>query len=200
MPLSCRARPEWTRTQLPRPREPTASPATEAGPGRDFRSCSRTFPEPSRHIRAPLARQRAGQLICYVRFMDDVVILAKSRWQLRRAIVQLHAVLRPLNLRLHRRKRFIGRVTVGFDFLGYRLHPGRKLRPSWESLRRLRMRARRLYEREADLGRLRQYVARWWRWLHGGLWGRVSRLGGIPRLTKHILAHLRINRPRGREG
>ena len=69
--------------------------------------------------RAMVACQRAGQLICYVRFMDDVVLLAKSRWQLRRAIAQLHAVLRPLNLRLHRRKRFIGRVIVGFDFLGY---------------------------------------------------------------------------------
>ena len=58
------------------------------------------------------------------------MLLAKSRWQLRRAIAALHAVLRPLHLRLHRVKRFIGRTSTGFDVLGYRLHPGRKLRPS----------------------------------------------------------------------
>ena len=133
--------------------------------------------------------------------MDDVVLLAKTRWQLRRAIAVLHAALRPLHLRLHRVKRFIGRTARGFDFLGYRLHPGRKLRPSKESLRRLRTRARRLYEREGTVWRLRQYVRRWWRWLHGGLWGRVRRDGGAERITRHILAHLRIQqRPMGRYG
>ena len=33
-----------------------------------------------------------GQLVHYVRYMDDVVLLAKSRWQLRRAITALQAV------------------------------------------------------------------------------------------------------------
>jgi RNA-directed DNA polymerase len=141
-----------------------------------------------------------GQLVQYVRYMDDVVLLAKSRWQLRRAIAALHAVLRPLHLRLHRVKRFIGRTSTGFDFLGYQLHPGRKLRPSKESLRRLRTRARRLYEREGDVFRLRQYVQRWWGWLHGGLWGRVRRAGGAERITRHVLAHLRIPRPMCRNG
>ena len=141
-----------------------------------------------------------GQLVQYVRYMDDVVLLAKSRWQLRRAIAALHAVLEPLHLRLHRVKRFIGRTSTGFDFLGYRLHPGRLLRPSQESLRRLRTRARRLYEREGDVNRLRQYVRRWWRWLHGGLWGRVRRAGGAERITRHVLAYLRIPRPMCRNG
>ncbi|MFT4627071.1 MAG: RNA-directed DNA polymerase [Myxococcota bacterium] len=151
---------------------------------------------------APLDRamdrlKARGQLVQYVRYMDDVVLLAKSRWQLRRAIAALHAALRPLHLRLHRVKRFIGRTSRGFDFLGYRLHPGRKLRPSGESLRRLRTRARRLYEREGDGVRLRQYVRRWWLWLHGGLWGRVRRAGGAERITRHVLAHLLLLRPRG---
>ncbi len=141
-----------------------------------------------------------GQLVQYVRYMDDVVLLAKSRWQLRRAIAALHAVLRPLHLRLHRVKRFIGRASRGFDFLGYRLHPGRLLRPSQESLRRLRMRARRLYEREGDLVALRRYVQRWWCWLHGGLWGRVRRAGGAERITRHVLAYLRIPQPECRHG
>jgi RNA-directed DNA polymerase len=155
---------------------------------------------------APLDRvmdrlKARGQLVQYVRYMDDVILLAKSRWKLRRAIAALHAVLRPLHLRLHReQKRFIGRTSTGFDFLGYTLQSGRKLRPSKESLRRLRTRARRLYEREGDVTRLRQYVLRWWRWLHGGLWGRVCRAGGAERLTRYVLAHLRIPRHTCRDG
>ena len=141
-----------------------------------------------------------SQLVEYVRYMDDVVLLAKTRWQLRRAIAALHVVLGSLHLRLHRVKRFIGRTSAGFDFLGYRLHPGRKLRPSKESLRRLRARARRLYEREGDVTRLRQYVRRWWQWLHGGLWGRVRWAGGAERITRHILATLRIPRHKRRHG
>ena len=141
-----------------------------------------------------------GQLVTYVRYMDDMVLLAKTRWQLRRAIAALHAVLQPLHLRLHRVKRYIGRTCRGFDFLGYPLHPGRTLRPSKESLRRLRMRARRLYEREGDIGRLRQYVRRWWCWFHGGLWGWVRRAGGAERITQTILAHLRKTRQRSRDG
>ena len=78
-------------------------------------------------------RQRAGKLSCYVRTMDDIVLLARTRWQLRRAIAELHACLRPLHLRHHPEKRFIGKLSRGFDFLGYQfihLHWGRKLRPS----------------------------------------------------------------------
>jgi hypothetical protein len=37
-------------------------------------------------------------------------------------------------------------VEKGFDFLGYHFHPSRKLRPAAESLRRLAVRASRLYE------------------------------------------------------
>ena len=70
-----------------------------------------------------------GQLVQYVRYMDDVVLLAKSRWQLRRAIAALHAVLRPLHLRLRRVKRFIGRTSTGFDSLGYAQRPAQR----WES-------------------------------------------------------------------
>ena len=38
---------------------------------------------------------------------------------------------------------FIGRTTHGFDFLGYTIHPQRRLRPSSVSLERLLARARR---------------------------------------------------------
>ncbi len=145
--------------------------------------------------RSMVRLRERGQLVCYVRYMDDIVLLTRTRWQLRRAISILHAVLRFLHLRLHKTKRYIGKTTVGFDFLGYRLHRGRKLRPSGESLHRLRTRASRLYERGADVNRLRLYVRRWRRWLHGGLRGCVSRQGGDERIIRHILTLLRITEP-----
>jgi hypothetical protein len=66
--------------------------------------------------------------IYYVRYMDDMVILAKTRWHLRTAIRELIAVTLSLELELYRQKRFIGRIDSGFDFLGYRIHPSRKLK------------------------------------------------------------------------
>ena len=66
-----------------------------------------------------------------------------------------------LGLRVHRKEKiFIGAATKGFDFLGYRFQPRRKLRASRESLRRLRVRTRRLDEQGADRRRLREYLLR----------------------------------------
>ncbi len=75
----------------------------------------------------------------------------------------------------------------GFDFLGYQIHPSRRLRPSVESLRRLVVRAGRLYEQGADIRRLWQYVTRWTRWLWSGLDGLVSRGGGVKRYMVYVL-------------
>ena len=148
--------------------------------------------------RAMSRRKARGQLVGYVRYMDDIVLMARTRWHLRKAIAELHERIRPLGLRLHRVKRFVGRASDGFDFLGYRFRTGRRLRPSRQSLDRLRTRARRLHERGADLHRLRQYVVRWWKWLHGGLCGLVSRRGWVSRTYSHILFHLRIDRSMSR--
>ena len=43
-------------------------------------------------------------------------------------------------------KRLIGKLSKGFDFLGYRVVPGRRLRSSAESKRRFAEKFRRLYE------------------------------------------------------
>ena len=97
--------------------------------------------------------------------MDDFVIFAATRWRLRAAIGQMHAVLGELKLAIHPHQRFIGKTEKGFDFLGYRLRPCRKWQPAQQSLKRLIERARRLHERGADERRLRQYVRRWFVWL-----------------------------------
>ena len=143
------------------------------------------------------ALSKAKRLVLYVRYMDDIVLLAQTRWQLKRAIAVLHEEIAPLGLHLHRVKRFIGRVTQGFDFLGYQIRAGARLRPSAEGLRRLRERASRLYEREGDWQRLRQYVQRWQRWHHGGLRALVSRQGGVERTWHHVCRHLAAQHPPG---
>ena len=147
-----------------------------------------------RRMEALRSRQR---LVLYVRYMDDIVLLARTRWQLRRAIAALHEELAPLHLKLDRVKRFIGRTTQGFDSLGYRIRAGARLRPSAEGLRRLRERARRLYEREGGIRRLRQYVLRWWWWFLGGLDGIVSRKGGVRRIERLVFYWLDIHPRRG---
>ena len=112
--------------------------------------------------------------IRYQRYMDDFVIFAPSRHKLRTVLREMYQVLDQLKLNVHPNKRYIGTTQRGFDFLGYRFHSNRKLRPAQQSLNRLLERARRLQEQGADLIRLRQYVQRWFCWLHGGLRGQVS--------------------------
>ena len=79
-------------------------------------------------------RLAAKNRLYYVRYMDDMLILAKTRRHLRTAIRELIGVTLSLCLELHQKKRFIGRIDNGFDFLWHRIHPSRKLRPSAESL------------------------------------------------------------------
>ena len=58
--------------------------------------------------------------------MDDILILAPTRWQLRRAVKTVNATLGALSLEKHPDKTFIGRIERGFDFLGDHL-----LRQGW---------------------------------------------------------------------
>lgn len=108
----------------------------------------------------------------YVRYMDDILILTKTRWQLRRALRQLYELLAPLKLTLHPDKTFIGLIERGFDFLGYRFSR-QPLRLAAVTVERFKARYHRLYEQQqaapegaAVLG---DYVARWRRWAVAGL-------------------------------
>ena len=127
------------------------------------------------------AEIRTGR-IWYIRYMDDFVVLAKTRHHFRLTMKQIHAVMRQLKLTLHRKQKcFIGKTTTGFDFLGYQVCPRQRLQPSVVSIQRLADRYRRLYEQGVGVVRLRQYVVRWCCWLWGGLQGRVAREGGVER-------------------
>jgi hypothetical protein len=131
--------------------------------------------------------------IRYQRFMDDYLIFSPTRHKLKAALRCMYRVLEQLKLTVHPDKRSIGKTQRGFDFLGYRIHPDRKLRPAVQSLNRLIVRSRRLYEQGVDENRLRQYVQRWFIWLHGGLRNRVIDTGGFNRIWLFVLKHLNIN-------
>jgi RNA-directed DNA polymerase len=81
----------------------------------------------------------------YIRYMDDILILAPTRWRLRRAIAAIKQHLRVLGLELHPDKTSIGPIARGFDFLGYH-HDRSGLRLSAVTLARHHEKLTRLYE------------------------------------------------------
>jgi len=118
----------------------------------------------------------------YVRFMDDILVLAPTRWKLRRAVKIVNETLAELGLAKHPDKTFIGRAAKGFDFLGYRLSP-QGLSVAKQTWQRFAERATRLYEQERagarPPGALREYVHRWRRWLGAGLGPLRCNRGGL---------------------
>ncbi len=61
--------------------------------------------------------------VFYARFMDDWIIIAPTRWKLRKAIRIVNQTLNELRVEQHPGKTTIGRGDRGFDFLGYFLKP-----------------------------------------------------------------------------
>jgi hypothetical protein len=50
----------------------------------------------------------------YVRFMDDILVLAPTRWKLRHAVGLVNQILGSRRLQKHPGKTFIGRIERGF--------------------------------------------------------------------------------------
>lgn len=69
--------------------------------------------------------------VFYARYMDDWVILTKSKTALRKVIKSSHYVLNGLYLKLHPSKTYIGKISHGFNFLGYYMD-NQKILPSKE--------------------------------------------------------------------
>ena len=106
--------------------------------------------------------------LAYARFMDDWVILAPTRWKLREAIRLVNQTLAELHVEQHPDKTFIGRISRGFDFLGYAFTPaGLEVAP--QAVERCVERVSRLYEQGVDLLHIGTYVRRWLRWARSGL-------------------------------
>jgi hypothetical protein len=108
----------------------------------------------------------------YFRYMDDILILAPTRWKLKKAIRVLNRTFNELKLEKHPEKTLIGRTERGFDFLGYHFGPG-GLSFAKKTIDNFVACATRLYEQgpgEADASpRLGLYVQQWLRWARSGL-------------------------------
>ncbi len=108
----------------------------------------------------------------YVRFMDDILVLAPTRWKLRRAVRAVNGVLGALGLEKHPDKTFIGRIKNGFDFLGYHFGPD-GLAVARATIEKFVKRASRLHEQKrigkAAPDALGMYIRRWNGWVKGGL-------------------------------
>ena len=50
---------------------------------------------------------------------QSLVILTRTRWQNRRAVIALNLCFNRLKVKQHPVKTFIGKIESGFDFLGY---------------------------------------------------------------------------------
>jgi hypothetical protein len=118
--------------------------------------------------------------------MDDFVVFAHTRYQLKKAIKQIYRILDELLVKVHPDKRYIGRTIKGFDFLGYHISPMRKLLPAVRTLNRLLHHLRQLQEQGASLIERRLYVARWQGWFSGGLRQQVSYPGHLTIIFKQL--------------
>lgn len=83
--------------------------------------------------------------IFYARYMDDWVVLTKSKTALRKVVKVTYKVVDDLRLQLHPNKTYIGKISHGFNFLGYYMDD-RKILPSKETIRRFQERGAALYE------------------------------------------------------
>ena len=123
-----------------------------------------------------LDRRMADTGLFYVRFMDDWVILAPTRWALRRAVSLVNRTLEELRVEQHPDKTFIGKVERGFDFLGYRISTEGIVGVAAPSVVAFQERVLRLYEQNALPEVIRQrvedYVRRWKRWVVSGIGAR----------------------------
>ena len=114
----------------------------------------------------------------YRRYMDDVIILAKTRWHLRKAVRRVNQHFNQLKIEQAPVKTFIGKISKGWDFLGYHFD-GKHLSVAAKTVEKHILHYRQLYEQlsmkkatsEEMALALGWYVKRWQRWAAAGLQG-----------------------------
>ena len=136
----------------------------------------------------PLDDRMAAMGCFYVRYMDDWVVLAATRWALRRAIKATNMVMGELKVEKHPDKTFIGRVGRGFDFLGYRFAPG-GLAVARVTVERFFERVSRLYEQNATASRIEEYARRWLIWVRSGVQRVELEAVGVDSVQTSITPH-----------
>jgi len=109
--------------------------------------------------------------VFYARYMDDWIVLADTRWKLRRAVKAANEALDQLKVQKHPFKTFIGRISHGFDFMGYRITPKSALGldVAGQTINNHFGKIARLYEQGAGMEYIGRYVKGWWQWVNAGV-------------------------------
>ena len=119
-----------------------------------------------------LDKEMEGKSVFYRRYTDDIIVLSPSRWKLRKAIKTVNQHFKKLKLKQHPDKTFIGRITKGFDFLGYQFGK-EKLTVSTRTLNNHIRRLTQLYEQKKHLTNckvlLDDYRRHWVKWVYSGI-------------------------------
>lgn len=105
----------------------------------------------------------------YIRYMDDWLILTKTRGQLRSLVKEMHRVMQKLKFKLAIDKTYIGRIWNGFDFLGYRFSKQGIVGLAAKTISNFLEKTAKLYEQGASNLRISCYVNRWTGWVASGL-------------------------------
>ena len=103
----------------------------------------------------------------YQRFMDDWVVMVKTKRQLRKLIKLTHKILACLKLKMHPDKTFFGCIKKGFDFLG--IHFAESPSISKTSLENHRLKLARRYAQNESPALIGAYIKRWSSWCAGVL-------------------------------
>ncbi|MEJ2767201.1 reverse transcriptase domain-containing protein [Mycetohabitans sp. B46] len=118
--------------------------------------------------------------LVYVRYMDDCLLFAKTRWHLRRAVKQLNQFLVSYEFKPHPDKTFIGKVDKSFDWMGCLFNADGCAAVTPRALANHAIKLRRLCEQARrgslakDLRRVEEYRKWWTGWAISG-----SRIGWL---------------------
>ncbi|QDU10182.1 reverse transcriptase/maturase family protein [Gimesia aquarii] len=136
----------------------------------------------------PIDDAMAETGLFYARFMDDWVELAPTRWKLRAVIRTVNQILAKLKVDQHPDKTFIGRISRGFDFLGYRFQSDGLIGVARKTIIRFVERATWLYEQGADLDRIGKYVRLWLKWVNSGIDSACISLANAMNLSRPFVS------------
>lgn len=108
----------------------------------------------------------------YARYMDDWVVMVKTRGELRRVVKKMHNIMHKLKLKLALDKTYIGKISKGFEFLGYRFNNKGLIGLAKKTLSNFIENILKLYEQNATSSRIQVYIHRWRQWCRAGGWER----------------------------
>lgn len=108
----------------------------------------------------------------YARYMDDFIILAPTRWRLRRCVAGLNHSFEWGGFQQHPNKTYIGKISNGVDWLGVGFNEHGATGVAERALKHHRERCLRLYEQACRLrlshdeavSRVQTYRKRWLTW------------------------------------